>query len=69
MAEAINDDDILINGDGALQLDSMDAIEIACMVDLNYGIKIKDISSAKITLKSVATLADHILAHSKSVEK
>ena len=56
----VRDEDILINGPGALQLDSMDAVEIAMMVDRTYGVRIKDLSSAKAAMTSVASLTDHI---------
>ena len=67
--EDIRDDDILINGDGALNLDSLDAVEIAVLVDRLYGIKIKDLSSAKIAMKSIASLSDHIWTHSEPLNE
>jgi acyl carrier protein len=63
----IKADDILINGDGALQLDSMDAIEISMMVHQVYGVKIQDISSAKAIMATVSSLAAHIRAVSEAV--
>jgi acyl carrier protein len=58
--QAIGDDDYLINGDGALKLESLDAIEIAMAVEKTYGLKMNDISSAKERLRSINSLASFI---------
>lgn len=56
----IDPDDFLINGTGPLKLDSLDAIEIAVAVERNYGIAIRDVSSAKHTMRSLNALAQFI---------
>lgn len=58
--EDIKDDDYLINGQGALQLESIDAVDLAVAIERNYGVRIQDISSAREHMKSVNTLANHI---------
>lgn len=54
--EDIGDDDPLF--DGGLGLDSIDALEIVVMLESEFGIKVKNESSARDYFKSVATLAE-----------
>ena len=64
--EDINDDDYLINGQGALQLESIDAVDLAVAIERNYGVRIQDISSAREHMKSVNTLANHIFTRQQA---
>lgn len=57
--ESIGDDDILI-GD-ALELDSLDALQISMAVKNRYGVSIEGGPAARRALQSVNTLADAIL--------
>ncbi|HEX2835170.1 MAG TPA: phosphopantetheine-binding protein [Thermoanaerobaculia bacterium] len=43
---------------GGLGLDSIDALEIVVMLESEFGIKVKNESSARDHFKSVSTLAD-----------
>lgn len=43
---------------GGLGLDSIDALEIVVMLESEFGIKVKNESSARDYFKSVSTLAD-----------
>jgi acyl carrier protein len=61
--EEIDDDDYLINGKGKLKFESIDAVDIAVSVERRYGVKIKDISSARQHMRSVNSLAAHIYQH------
>ncbi len=61
-SQDINDDDYLINGQGALQLESIDAVDLAVAIERKYGVRIQDISSAREHMKSVNTLANHIFS-------
>jgi acyl carrier protein len=54
----IGDDDPLFAG--GLGLDSIDALEIVVMLESEFGIKVKNESSARDYFKSVATLAEFI---------
>jgi acyl carrier protein len=56
----IDDTALIINGPGPLFLDSLDAVEIAVMVQNNFGVKIQDLSTAKAAMKSVDSLATHV---------
>ncbi len=67
-AEDIKDDDYLINGQGALQLESLDAVDLAVAIERSYGVRIQDISSAREHMKSVNTLATHIFSKQQSAQ-
>ncbi len=54
----ISDDEPLF-GSG-LGLDSIDALEIVVMLESEFGIKVKNESSARDSFKSVAALADFV---------
>ena len=45
---------------GGLGLDSIDALEIVVMLESEFGIKVKNESSARDHFKSVATLAEYV---------
>ena len=54
----IHRDDRLIGGD--LDLNSLDAVEIAATIEYEFCVRIQDLSAAKATFRSVASLAEHI---------
>ncbi|HEX8152620.1 MAG TPA: phosphopantetheine-binding protein [Thermoanaerobaculia bacterium] len=56
--EDIGDDEPLFAG--GLGLDSIDALEIVVMLESEFGIKVKNESSAREYFKSVATLAEYV---------
>jgi len=60
--DQIGDDDILIGSAGRLDLDSLDALQIALAVKQKYGKRIDGGKETRAALKSVNTLADFILA-------
>jgi acyl carrier protein len=65
--EDIGDDEPLF--DGGLGLDSIDALEIVVMLETEFGIKVKNESSARDYFRSVSTLAELVeekLAAAKS---
>jgi acyl carrier protein len=45
---------------GGLGLDSIDALEIVVMLESEFGIKVKNETSARDSFRSVATLADFV---------
>ncbi len=57
-AEDIGDDDPLFAG--GLGLDSIDALEIVVMLESEFGIRVKNETSARDYFRSVATLADFV---------
>jgi len=54
----IADDEPLFNG--GLGLDSIDALEIVVMLESQYGIKVKNESSARENFRSIASLAKFV---------
>ena len=60
--DQIADDDILIGSAGRLDLDSLDALQIALAVKQKYGKRIDGGKETRKALKSVNSLADFILA-------
>ncbi|MGN1353586.1 MAG: phosphopantetheine-binding protein [Alloprevotella sp.] len=56
------DADAPLFGEG-LGLDSIDALELIVLLERNYGIKLKDAAEGKEVFKSVAVMADYIIAH------
>ncbi|HVR38200.1 MAG TPA: phosphopantetheine-binding protein [Thermoanaerobaculia bacterium] len=56
--EDIADEDPLFAG--GLGLDSIDALEIVVMLESEFGIKVKNESSARDHFRSIASLADYV---------
>jgi acyl carrier protein len=56
----IGDDEPLFAG--GLGLDSIDALEIVVMLEGEFGIKVKNETSARDHFRSIATLADFVEA-------
>lgn len=56
--DSIADDAILIGGD--LELDSLDALQIAVAIKTQYGVRIEDGPQARKAMQSIRTLADTI---------
>jgi acyl carrier protein len=54
----IGDDDPLF--EGGLGLDSIDALEIVVMLESEFGLKIKNESSAREHFRSIASLAEFV---------
>jgi len=57
--EEIGDDDPLF-GDG-LGLDSLDAVEMAVIVQKHFGVEIKDMEEGRPALQSIEALANFIV--------
>lgn len=58
----IADDAVLIGRASALDLDSLDALQIALAVKQKYGTRIDGGNQTRAALKSINALADFILA-------
>lgn len=53
-------------GDGGLGLDSIDALELVVGVEQEFGVRIEDEEVGSQALRSVASLAHHILGRQAS---
>lgn len=60
--ESIDDDGILIGSESQLDLDSLDALQIALAVKQRYGKRIDGSTETRAAMKSIDTLADFISA-------
>lgn len=60
--EQLADDAILIGSESQLQLDSLDALQIALAVKQRYGKRIDGSTETRMALKSIDALADFILS-------
>ncbi len=63
--DSIGNDDILIDPNGAIGLDSLDAVEIVAAVEKRYGVRVSNTNTSLKVLQSVSTLADYILENGK----
>jgi len=59
--EQLKDDDYIINKDGMLGLDSLDAMEVAVTLEKNYLVDFSGVAKAKKALRSIDTLCDYII--------
>ena len=59
--ERLSDDVFLIGSESELQLDSLDALQIALAVKQRYGKRIDGSTETRAALKSINALADFIL--------
>jgi acyl carrier protein len=58
--EAIKDDISLFEGGNAIQIDSVDALEIVMALQRKYGVHIDDKNPGRFVIKSVDTIAEFI---------
>lgn len=58
--EHLDDDAILIGSESQLELDSLDALQIALAVKQRYGKRIDGSTETRAALKSINTLADFV---------
>lgn len=54
-----------INGPGPLQLDSLDAMEISMALSCQFGVKLRNASTAAKVMQSFDTLADFLISAPK----
>ncbi len=62
----IDYDEVLLGPDSALELDSLDVVEIMILIQKNYGILIENKSTAIEILESLNTLAEFIQRERKN---
>ena len=58
--QEVTDDEILFGPQTRVQLNSLDAVEIAMNIQIEYGVKLENSSSAREYFKCVQNLADHV---------
>ena len=56
----LTDDEILFGPDSRLQLDSLDALQVAMAVQKRYGVRMADSKQVRRALASLTTLAGHL---------
>jgi acyl carrier protein len=62
-ADQITDDEPVIGGNGVLQLDSLDAVEIVAALERTFGIKFESAGASRKIFESFAVMADYIAAN------
>ena len=60
LPDDLSPDDPLIGPDSTLGLDSLDAVEIAVVVEKRYHLRIGVDESSRVVFRSIRTLADYI---------
>jgi len=60
LPDDLSPDDTLIGPDSTLGLDSLDAVEIAVVVEKRYHLRIGVDESNRVVFRSIRTLADYI---------
>ena len=58
--ESIRDDVSLFEGGNAIQIDSVDALEIVMALQRKYGVHIDDKNPGRFIIKSVDTMAEFV---------
>ena len=58
--QEVTDEEILFGPQTRVQLNSLDAVEIAMNIQIEYGVKLENSSSAREYFKCVQSLADHV---------
>jgi acyl carrier protein len=61
--DQVNDDAILFDKNGPLGLTSLDAVEIAVVLEHEFSLEFKNTSSIRECFKSISALSDHITSH------
>lgn len=61
-AAEVTDDEVLFGPESQVGLNSLDAVEIAVNVEIDYGVKLENSSSARQYFRTVAALAGHVAA-------
>ena len=60
--EEVTDDELLFGPESQVGLNSLDAVEIAVNVEIDYGVKLENSSSARQYFRTVSSLAGHVAA-------
>ena len=65
-ADQITDDEPVIGGNGDLQLDSLDAVEIVVAIERTFGIRFENAGASRKIFDSFAVMASYIAANGPS---
>jgi acyl carrier protein len=65
LPEDLSPDAPLIGPDSPFHLDSLDAVEVVVAIQRKYNVRIENQESSRQVLRSLKTLAEHILKHRK----
>ncbi|HWU69248.1 MAG TPA: acyl carrier protein [Stenotrophobium sp.] len=57
---SIADDAVLFGPDSAVQLDSIDALQISMAIHLQFGVRVEDPKQVRRIMASINTLADFL---------
>lgn len=60
----IGNEDLIIGGEGALRLDSLDAVEIVAALERSFGIKFQTAGESRHIFKSFNAMANYVANHS-----
>ena len=60
--EAIGDDAALFGPQSAVQLDSIDALQISMAIHMQFGVRVEDPKQVRRVMTSINTLADFLQA-------
>ena len=64
-SHGLRDDEPLFGEESALDLDSLDGLQISMAIQKHYGIRMADSKEMRRVLTSLITLADYIEANKK----
>lgn len=62
----ISNEDQIINGTGALKLDSLDAVEIVAAIEREFGIKFESANSSRALFKNFNAMAEYLVKNATS---
>lgn len=62
----IGDEETVIGGEGALRLDSLDAVEIVSSIERSFGIKFENPGQTRVLFKSFSEMAKYVAGNSSA---
>ena len=58
----ISDDEGLVGSEAALELDSLDTLQMSLAIQRDYGVRIEGAKEGRVAFASINALADYIVA-------
>ena len=58
----ISDDEALIGSEAALELDSLDTLQMSLAIQRDYGVRIEGAKDGRVAFASINALADYIVS-------
>ncbi|MCB0393082.1 MAG: hypothetical protein KDD25_00905 [Bdellovibrionales bacterium] len=62
----IGNDEEIFGPESKLQLDSLDALELINIIEVNFDLKVNLQNNSRVIFKSFNTVIDHILSHANA---